>query len=154
MGQARASTVGLVALVSTQLGQTLIDSHSPLVVGTAAGSLVVLGALISTPGVSQVLGCTPLGPLAWTQALTTAAAATGVAAVAPRLFGPREEQIDDQIRDQSTISTRPSDTSTAYTSRTGTTRTRATASTNGSEPNLGDIPTRVVSRGVQMSNAP
>lgn len=46
----RASTVALVALVATQLGQTLIDSHSPLVVGTAAGSLLVLGALISTPG--------------------------------------------------------------------------------------------------------
>ena len=35
--QRRASTVGLVALVATQLGQTLIDSRSPLVVPTATG---------------------------------------------------------------------------------------------------------------------
>ncbi|WFR71756.1 HAD-IC family P-type ATPase [Prescottella defluvii] len=38
----RASTVGLVALVGAQLGQTLIDSRSPLVVATAAGSMAAL----------------------------------------------------------------------------------------------------------------
>ena len=80
----RASTVALVALVSTQLGQTLIDSHSPLVVTTAVGSLVALGALISTPGVSQLLGCTPLGPVGWAQGLGTAGVATVAATVAPR----------------------------------------------------------------------
>jgi H+-transporting ATPase len=64
----RASTVALVALVSTQLGQTLIDSRSPLVVGTAVGSLLALGTVISTPMVSQLLGSTPLGPLGWAQA--------------------------------------------------------------------------------------
>ncbi|MBV9091963.1 MAG: cation-translocating P-type ATPase [Mycobacteriaceae bacterium] len=83
----RASTVALVALVATQLGQTLIDSHSPLVVGTAIGSLVALGAVISTPGVSQILGSTPLGPVGWGQALAMAAAATAAAAVAPRVAG-------------------------------------------------------------------
>lgn len=82
----RASTVGLVALVSTQLGQTLLDSRSPLVIATAAGSLVGLGALISTPGISQLLGCTPLGPLGWAQALGSASAATAAAAVAPGLL--------------------------------------------------------------------
>ncbi|MFV8265080.1 HAD-IC family P-type ATPase [Mycolicibacterium peregrinum] len=81
----RASTAALVALVSTQLAQTLIDSHGPLVIATAAGSLVTLGAAISTPGVSQLLGCTPLDPLGWAQALSAAGVATGVAAVAPRL---------------------------------------------------------------------
>jgi magnesium-transporting ATPase (P-type) len=72
----RASTVALVALVGAELGQTLLDSHAPLVVLTAVGSLGVMGTLISIPVVSQLLGCTPLGPLGWGQALGAAAGAT------------------------------------------------------------------------------
>ncbi|KOS53750.1 hypothetical protein Z051_23940 [Rhodococcus rhodochrous KG-21] len=79
----RASTVALVALVGAQLGQTLLDSRSPLVVGTVLGSLAVMAALISTPGVSGLLGCVPIGPVGWTQALGCAGAATVLAAVAP-----------------------------------------------------------------------
>ncbi|WP_228287192.1 cation-translocating P-type ATPase [Rhodococcus ruber] len=79
---ARASTVALVALVGAQLGQTLLDSRSPLVVGTVLGSLAVMAALISTPGVSGLLGCVPIGPVGWTQALGCAGAATVLAAVA------------------------------------------------------------------------
>jgi cation-transporting P-type ATPase I len=79
----RASTVALVALVGTQLGQTLLDSRSPLVVLTAGGSLLAMAAVISTPGLSQLLGCTPLGPIGWGQALGTAAVAT----TAPRIVG-------------------------------------------------------------------
>ncbi len=74
----------LVALVSTQLGQTLLDSHDRSVVLTAVGSLAAMGVLISTPGVSQLLGCTPLGPVGWTQALGSAAVATGAAALVSR----------------------------------------------------------------------
>ena len=59
----RASTVGLVALVATQLGQTLLDSRSRLVVVTAVGSLAALAAIVSAPGLSQLLGNTPLGPI-------------------------------------------------------------------------------------------
>jgi len=84
--QQRASTVALVALVATQLGQTLLDSHDPLVVATAVGSLGVMGTLITIPGISQLLGCTPLGPLGWAQALGTAAVATAGAAMVPRLL--------------------------------------------------------------------
>ncbi|BBZ46067.1 cation-translocating P-type ATPase [Mycobacterium parmense] len=72
----RASTVALIALVGAELGQTLLDSHAPLVVLTAAGSLAVMGTLISIPVVSQLLGCTPLGPVGWAQALGAAGAAT------------------------------------------------------------------------------
>ena len=86
----RASTVALVALVSAQLGQTLLDSRTPLVVLTAGGSLAVMGALISIPGVSQLLGCTPLGPLAWAQALGSAGAATAAVAVATRVFADKQ----------------------------------------------------------------
>jgi cation-transporting P-type ATPase I len=85
----RASTVALVALVSTQLGQTLLDSRAPLVVLTAGGSLVALGTLISIPGVSQLLGCTPLGPIGWAQALGSAGAATAAVAVATRVLDSR-----------------------------------------------------------------
>jgi Cation transporting ATPase, C-terminus len=85
----RASTVALVALVGAQLGQTLLDSHAWLVVLTALGSLAVMGTLISIPVVSQLLGCTPLGPLGWAQALGAAAAATVAVAVLNRvLTGP------------------------------------------------------------------
>ncbi|QKT10891.1 cation-translocating P-type ATPase [Rhodococcus sp. W8901] len=125
----RASTVGLVALVGAQLGQTLIDSRSPLVVTTAVGSLAVLGAVVSTPGVSQFLGCTPLGPVGWTQALGSAAGATAAAAVAPRVL--TWWQTRSTAPNQSTIST-PARSSTAYVWRSGGVRTAATAPVNGS----------------------
>jgi cation-transporting P-type ATPase I len=81
----RASTVALVALVGAELGQTLLDSRAPLVVLTAAGSLVAMGTLISIPVVSQLLGCTPLGPVGWGQALGAAAGATVAIAVLNRV---------------------------------------------------------------------
>jgi len=81
----RASTVALVALVGAELGQTLLDSHAPLVVVTAVGSLGVMGTLISIPVVSQLLGCTPLGPVGWGQALGAAAGATVAIAVLNRV---------------------------------------------------------------------
>ncbi len=85
----RASTAALVALVSAQLGQTLLDSRAPLVVFTAFGSLGVMATLISIPGVSHLLGCTPLGPVAWGQALGAATAATIAVAVATRVLEVR-----------------------------------------------------------------
>jgi cation-transporting ATPase I len=81
----RASTVALVALVGAELGQTLLDSRAPLVVLTAVGSLGAMGTLISIPVVSQLLGCTPLGPVGWGQALGAAAGATVGVAVLTRV---------------------------------------------------------------------
>ncbi len=89
--QQRASTVALVSLVATQLGQTLLDSRDPLVVATAVGSLGVMGTLITIPGISQLLGCTPIGPLGWAQALGTATVATVGAAVVPRLLSGTQD---------------------------------------------------------------
>jgi len=135
----RASTVGLVALVSTQLGQTLLDSHSPLVVATAAGSLTTLAVLVSTPGISQLLGCTPLGPVGWFQALSAAAGATAVAAVAPDSISrwipiakllPGHE--DHPASGQSTISTTPTRHSNAYNWRNGGVKTRSANPVTGS----------------------
>lgn len=149
----RASTVALVALVSTQLAQTLIDSHGPLVIATAAGSLVTLGTAISTPGVSQLLGCTPLDPLGWAQALSAAGLATGVAAVAPRLVSKFVARAPEEAA-QSSMSSTPQRHSTAYTSRNGTVNTRETASVNGSagapEPDV-ITPLTLRSRHVEMS---
>ena len=48
-----------------------------------------MGTLISIPGVSQLLGCTPLGPLGWAQALGSAGAATAAVAVATRVFAEK-----------------------------------------------------------------
>jgi magnesium-transporting ATPase (P-type) len=87
----RASTVALISLVSTELGQTVVDSRAPLVLLTAAGSFAVFAAMVTTPGVSQLLGCTPVGPIGWAQALGTAAAATTAVAVASRFSAPAEE---------------------------------------------------------------
>ena len=85
----RASTVALVALVGTELGQTLVESQAPLVVLTALGSLGLVGVLITTPGVSQLLGCTPLDPLGWAQGLGAAAVATIATGILSRaLPGP------------------------------------------------------------------
>jgi cation-transporting P-type ATPase I len=90
----RASTVALVALVAAQLGQTLVDSRAPLVVFTAAGSLAAMGTLISIPGVSQLLGCTPLGPIGWAQGLGSATVATvGVAAATRFVAGRRTSEL-------------------------------------------------------------
>ncbi|WP_085241702.1 cation-translocating P-type ATPase [Mycobacterium europaeum] len=82
----RAATVALVSLVGAQLTQTLVDSRAPLVVLTSVGSLGALAVVISTPGLSQLFGCTPLDPLAWGQGLLAAAAASSLSAVAPDLM--------------------------------------------------------------------
>ncbi|MGW2638172.1 HAD-IC family P-type ATPase [Streptomyces sp. NPDC001348] len=63
----RSTTMALCAVVGTQLAQTLADRRdSPLVRFTALGSAAALVALVQTPGVSHLFGCTPLGPIGWT----------------------------------------------------------------------------------------
>lgn len=60
----RASTMGLAALITSQLGRAACAGRrSPLVLVTAAGLLAVLAALVQTPGVSGFFGCTLLDPL-------------------------------------------------------------------------------------------
>jgi cation-transporting ATPase I len=80
----RTATMGLAALVTTQLAQTLLTRrHSPLVVATALGSSAVLVGIIQTPGISHFFGCTPLGPVAWTSVVGATATATAVSMLAP-----------------------------------------------------------------------
>ena len=96
----RAATVALIGLVSTQLAQTLADSHGRLVVLTTVGSFAVLAVVISTPVLSQVFGCTPVGPLGWGQAFLATAVAALVSALAPELLfrvseAARRSVVDD-----------------------------------------------------------
>jgi cation-transporting ATPase I len=83
----RADTMGLAALITAQLGQTLItDWRSPLVLATTGISTTALLTAVQIPGLSQSFGCTPLGPIAWATVAASATTATFGAALAPRLF--------------------------------------------------------------------
>ncbi len=82
----RAATVALIGLVSAQMLQTLVDSHGPLVVATNIGTFAALGVIVNTPVLSQLFGCTPVGPLGWSQGFGCAVAATAVSALAPDLL--------------------------------------------------------------------
>ncbi len=83
-GRRGASTVALLALVGSQLGQTLV-SGSPTreVWGASLGSLALLLAIVETPGVSHLFGCRPVGPVGLGIALGSSALATGASAMAP-----------------------------------------------------------------------
>jgi cation-transporting ATPase I len=83
----RASTMGLAALITTQLGQTArAGRRSPVVLATAAGSLALLFAVVQTPGVSRFFGCRPLDPVSWLVVLGWAAVGTATAEMAPGLI--------------------------------------------------------------------
>ena len=87
----RAGTTALVALVGSQLAQTLvIGGRDPSVVVTGLGSAAVLAAIVQTPGVSQFFGCTPLGPIAWSIALTSSGIAAGASTAATWAWRRRE----------------------------------------------------------------
>jgi cation-transporting ATPase I len=82
-----AATVGLVALVAAQLGQTFAAGvHSPLVAAAVLLSLAALVLVIQVPIISVFFGCRPLGPLGWTYAFGAAIAATALAVVLPGLL--------------------------------------------------------------------
>lgn len=83
----RASTMGLAALVGTQLGQTLATAwRSPLVWATTSASAAVLAAIIMTPGVGGFFGCVPLDPVAWFVVVASSVAATAAAVYLPTRF--------------------------------------------------------------------
>ncbi|MGV0733931.1 cation-translocating P-type ATPase [Mycolicibacter sinensis] len=108
----RASTVALISLVTTELGQTVVDSRAPLVLATAAGSFVLFAAMVSTPGVSQLLGCTPVGPIGWAQGVGTAAVATAAVAVAGRRSDVVKE-IAAAVPEAPTVAAAPADKAVA-----------------------------------------
>jgi hypothetical protein len=88
-----------VALVGTQLGQTLtMGRFDPLVTAAALGSAAVLAVIVETPGVSQFFGCTPLGPVGWSIAAGSSTVATLAALAAPERITWLVERFDDSGR--------------------------------------------------------
>jgi cation-transporting P-type ATPase I len=86
----RASTIGLAALVGTQLGQTVLSGdRDPFVLAASAGSAALLFTVVQTPGLSHLFGCTPLGPVGWSIATASSTAATAASAVVPKLLAGR-----------------------------------------------------------------
>ncbi|MHA6794355.1 HAD-IC family P-type ATPase [Pseudonocardia bannensis] len=86
----RASTMGLAALITTQLAQTAwAGRRSPLVLITVTGSVAALVTVVQTPGVSRFFGCTPLDPLSWLVVLGWATAGAAAAEVVPRVVQRR-----------------------------------------------------------------
>ncbi|MEU0005861.1 cation-translocating P-type ATPase [Streptomyces sp. NPDC006314] len=82
----RSSTMALCGVVGTQLVQTLLDRRdSRLVQVTSLGSAVALVAVVQTPGVSRLVGCTPLGPVAWAGVVAAIALALAGQRTLPRL---------------------------------------------------------------------
>jgi len=80
----RATTVGLIALVGTQLGQTLASGGlSKPVIWTSAASAAVLAGVVQTPFVSGFFGCKPLGPIGWATAVAASALATTASVAYP-----------------------------------------------------------------------
>lgn len=82
----RADTIGLIALVSAQLMQTLAQGpRDKIIVLSVIASLAALGLIVMVPGVSAFFGCRPLGPLGWAIGLGSAAAGTLIALAAQRV---------------------------------------------------------------------
>ncbi len=80
----RASTVGLLALVGTQLGQTVRSGGlTRPVLLTSAASAGVLALVVQTPGLSHFFGCKPLGPVGWTTAIVASVLATRGSSAVP-----------------------------------------------------------------------
>ena len=121
----RAGSMGLAALIGTQLAQTAwAGRRSPLVLVTAAGSFAVLVAVVQTPGVNRFFGCRTLDPLAWAAVLGWSAAGAAGAEVVPWLVrpipaaepvegGPRAEEPAPDLEPLSADDTPPSEESAA-----------------------------------------
>jgi magnesium-transporting ATPase (P-type) len=78
-GEEQARTMGMVALVGTQLGQTLASGElSSGALAASLGSAALMVGAVQLPLLSGFFGCRPLGPLGWGIALASSAAATAV----------------------------------------------------------------------------
>jgi cation-transporting P-type ATPase I len=83
----QAGTVGLVALVGAQLGQTLaVRGRTPLVAAAVVGSMALLATAVQLPGLSRIVGSTPLLPHQWGIAVMASAAAGVAQLLAPHLL--------------------------------------------------------------------
>lgn len=75
--RASANTIGLLALVGSQLGQTMVSGRfSRPVIMTSVTSAALLATVVQTPGLSHLFGCRPIGPIGWATAIGASTAAT------------------------------------------------------------------------------
>ena len=81
----KAASTALLALVGSQLGQTLTSGKvTPSVLAASLGSAALMLGLVETPGISRLFGCRPVGPVC----LATALGASTVSAVGVRVVPP------------------------------------------------------------------
>ena len=109
----RAGTIALVALVGSQLGQTVaVGGKDPLVLLAGFGSAALMAGIVQTPGVSQFFGCTPLGPVAWSIAVSSSLLATAASAGGPFILSllqqPPMPSDDEQTSGEKSQPDRPS----------------------------------------------
>ncbi len=98
--RANANTIGLLALVGSQLGQTLVSGRfSRPVVITSVTSAALLAGIVQTPGLSHLFGCRPLGPIGWATAIGASTAATYAAIRFPALVNEvmRRAKLDTPV---------------------------------------------------------
>lgn len=71
-GTPQSSTVALMSLVSTQLGQTIVAGHgSRTVLASSIAALVLMGVIVQTPGLNTFFGCQPLTARGWANVMGT-----------------------------------------------------------------------------------
>jgi hypothetical protein len=95
-----ANTIGLLALVGSQLGQTLVSGRfSRPVLVTSVTSAALLAGIVQTPGLSHLFGCRPLGPIGWATAIGASTAATYGALRFPALINEimRRTKLDTPV---------------------------------------------------------
>lgn len=93
-GRRAAPTVALLALVGTQLGQTLVSGpRTRAVLAASLGSAGLMLATVETPGVSHLFGCRPIGPIGLGIAAVSSALATGASLLAPPLVERARERL-------------------------------------------------------------
>ncbi|MDN3356956.1 cation-translocating P-type ATPase [Actinomadura sp. DC4] len=86
--RAQADTIGLVALVGTQLAQTIVaGGRDPVVIASGLASLAALGVIVQVPFLSRFFGSSPLLPHGWAIALGCAGTFALGAVLVTRLPG-------------------------------------------------------------------
>jgi cation-transporting P-type ATPase I len=98
--RANANTIGLLALVGSQLGQTIVSGrYSRPVMMTSITSAALLATVVQTPGLSHLFGCRPLGPIGWATAVGASTAATYAAIRFPALVNEimRRTKLDTPV---------------------------------------------------------
>jgi magnesium-transporting ATPase (P-type) len=102
-GPRKASTVSLLSAVGSQLGQTLaVGKPTRQTTVASLGSAAVLLGIVETPGISQMFGCSPVGPIGLATALGSSTLATGVSAAVPpvvRISKELGEKLRQKLRE-------------------------------------------------------